>query len=206
MPTNYASMIYKYAKEVKGARKEFARVRGIKKEVAVRRRVPMEGWVKLNVDGASKGEGRIAGCGGLIWECRGKWICGYSRKLGSCSAMRAEVWAVLTGLELAIKYNCNRVVVESDSVVVVSILKAMQVDDAPVPKIVQQIGSVFCHFCSIAFVHVYREANSCADAMANYSFMQADIRVVFDRPPVVNRLLLNDYMGIAYPRLVLIQE
>ena len=121
--------------------------------------------------------------------------------------MRAEIWAVLAGFELAIRYNCLKIIVESDSLAVISKLKVLQVDDKPVCNLLQKIGRVLCHFSSIEFVHVYREANSCADALANYSLVQEEDRVEFDSPPViVNSLLFSDCMGTVYPRLVLIQE
>ena len=62
--------------------------------------MPREGWVKINIDGASKRELKLASCGGLIRNSNGDWICGFAWKLGFCTAIKAEFWAVLTGLEV----------------------------------------------------------------------------------------------------------
>ncbi|MCI88500.1 ribonuclease H protein, partial [Trifolium medium] len=43
---------------------------------------PGEGWVKLNNDGACKNRGEIAGCGGLFRDSDGRWIKGYTKKIG----------------------------------------------------------------------------------------------------------------------------
>jgi hypothetical protein len=46
---------------------------------------PREGWIKLNCDGAYKDSLGLAGCGGLFRDSDGRWIKGYSRKLGTCT-------------------------------------------------------------------------------------------------------------------------
>ncbi|MCI72558.1 RNA-directed DNA polymerase (Reverse transcriptase), partial [Trifolium medium] len=34
----------------------------------------------------------LAGCGGLFRNSDGRWIKGYSRKIGTCGAFSAEMW------------------------------------------------------------------------------------------------------------------
>lgn len=43
-----------------------------------RREFPPEGWVKLNFDGASKRNPRLARCGGLLRNDNGVWLNGVS--------------------------------------------------------------------------------------------------------------------------------
>ncbi|MCI28245.1 ribonuclease H protein [Trifolium medium] len=59
---------------------------------------PVEGWVKVNIDGACKSES-VAGCGGIIRNNRGGWLGGFAKHIGSCSAFVAELWGVLEGLK-----------------------------------------------------------------------------------------------------------
>lgn len=42
---------------------------------------PSNGIVKVNTDGASKGNGGAAGCGGLIRDSFGCWIAGFTRRI-----------------------------------------------------------------------------------------------------------------------------
>ncbi|PNX86236.1 ribonuclease H [Trifolium pratense] len=52
---------------------------------------PLEGWVKLNTDGASK-DGRISRCDGIVRDSGGHWLGGFAKYLGACNAFVAELW------------------------------------------------------------------------------------------------------------------
>ena len=64
-----------------------------RQELLVRWCAPVEGWVKLNVDGASKGNPGIAG-GGVLRDHYGNWIQGFACNLGWCSSVKAEFLAL----------------------------------------------------------------------------------------------------------------
>ncbi|KAK4258121.1 hypothetical protein QN277_007613 [Acacia crassicarpa] len=168
---------------------------------------PGSGWVKLNVDGASRGEGNLAGCGGLLRGSDGEWIAGFARKLGSCSANKAELWGVLTGLQVAKICNLEQIIVECDSVAVVQLLSKLQADGIADSDttLLTEIYRFLQKFSSVACVHVYREGNKCADSLANLSFDQEDFFVCFDTPlGVIVDCLYSDSRGISYPRHILI--
>ena len=59
------------------------------------------GWVKLNTDGAWKGVGTLARCGDLLRDSDGRWIKGYTKKIGSCDVFHAELWGIYLGLDRA---------------------------------------------------------------------------------------------------------
>jgi len=54
-----------------------------------------EGWIKLNSDDACKDRGKIADCGGLFHDSDGRWIKGYTKKIGACDALHVEKWEVV---------------------------------------------------------------------------------------------------------------
>ncbi|KAE8664333.1 hypothetical protein F3Y22_tig00112800pilonHSYRG00027 [Hibiscus syriacus] len=62
---------------------------------------PCAGTFKPNTDGAFNPSSKAAGGGGLIRNNNGEWIVGYSRNIGHCSGLQAELWALLDGLHLA---------------------------------------------------------------------------------------------------------
>ena len=63
---------------------------------------PPEKWFKLSTNGASSGNPSKAGGGGLIRDCNGRWIKGFSRSIGHASNFVAEFWALRDGLKLAL--------------------------------------------------------------------------------------------------------
>ncbi|KAH9307621.1 hypothetical protein KI387_035532, partial [Taxus chinensis] len=54
----------------------------------------LQGWIKLNFDGASKGNPKKYCCGGVFYDHQGKFILGYYCNLGIQSNHVAEVDAV----------------------------------------------------------------------------------------------------------------
>ncbi|KAJ7949868.1 Ribonuclease H protein [Quillaja saponaria] len=69
--------------------------------VQVRWHFPNLGWVKLNVDGASKCNGNLSSCGGVLWDERGHWISCFSVNLGTRGNVEAGLFSLLHGLTLA---------------------------------------------------------------------------------------------------------
>ena len=49
------------------------------------------GWVKLNIDGAFKGNPGLAGCGGVVRNEDGRWIAGFARRIGVTTSFVAEL-------------------------------------------------------------------------------------------------------------------
>ena len=69
----------------------------------VRWNKPSFGWHKLNTDGDSIGNPGKAGGGGVIRDCHGDWVKGYSRSIGYTTFVLVEWWALRDGLILAIQ-------------------------------------------------------------------------------------------------------
>ncbi|PNY11317.1 ribonuclease H, partial [Trifolium pratense] len=84
---------------------------------------PEDGWILLNIDGASK-NGATAGCGAILRNSHGQWISGFSRNLGRCNAYLAELWGVFDGLRLARERGITKLKVHVDSQIVVQTLNS----------------------------------------------------------------------------------
>jgi len=65
---------------------------------------PSPGWVKINIDGATKGSSGLATCGGIFRESMGEFIGGFSSFLGVQDALIAEFYEVIHGIEQAQKW------------------------------------------------------------------------------------------------------
>ncbi|KAL4379262.1 hypothetical protein GQ457_02G040270 [Hibiscus cannabinus] len=88
---------------------------------------PPHGWVKANVDGAVRLHDSAAVCGGLIRDEEGNWLIGFSRSLGCCSVLFAELWGVHDALKHAWSMGHRCLILESDSADVVDMFNKQQV-------------------------------------------------------------------------------
>ena len=90
---------------------------------------PMIGWVKVNIDRASKGNSSMVGSGGGVRNHLGSWVGGFVLNVDFGTSVLAEVWATFHGLSLAWKLGYPNVVLEVDSKLVVQMIQARQTSD-----------------------------------------------------------------------------
>ncbi|KAF7823154.1 putative WRKY transcription factor 31 [Senna tora] len=83
---------------------------------------PLEGWWKLNTDGACSGNPGPFAIGGIIRNQLGNWISGYSGYVGTGTALKAELWAISSGIKLASNLGCKHLWIESDSLLACNLL------------------------------------------------------------------------------------
>lgn len=73
----------------------------LRREVLICWEFPPTNWIKLNSNWASKGEARLASCGGVLRNHMGKWLRGYTANLGAASVVEDEIWGLYYGLYIA---------------------------------------------------------------------------------------------------------
>jgi ribonuclease HI len=64
----------------------------------------------------------LAGYSGLLRDSDDRWLTRYSRKIGTCDAISAEMWGCTLGMQLAWRQDFHHLLVESDSKVLVDII------------------------------------------------------------------------------------
>ena len=151
--------------------------------VQVRWFKPPAGWFKLNLDGASCGNLGKAGGGGILRDCNGLWIKGYARSIGFATTIIAEFWALRDGLKLALNEGIQRLIVELDANVVVDLIKTNAATNKPYAPLLYDCRYLLTRLTQAQVVHVYREGNCYADALAKWGSNMLEGFVVFDRPP-----------------------
>ncbi|PNX95557.1 ribonuclease H [Trifolium pratense] len=163
---------------------------------------PVGNYVKLNTDGSCK-EGKRAGCGGVIRGNQGEWLGGFAKGVGQCSAFVAELWGVLEGLLLAKRLGFSTVELSIDSKAVVHVVISGRTQGADGYAIVKKIRRLLKMDWNVKILHEYREANKCADALANIG-CNLDHEVIFYEacPMEIGYILLADQLGISTPRLI----
>ncbi|KAG7579199.1 hypothetical protein ISN45_Aa03g033600 [Arabidopsis thaliana x Arabidopsis arenosa] len=167
--------------------------------------VPLDGWVKVNTDGASHGNPGKATAGGVLRDMTGSWMVGFALHIGVCSAPMAELWGVYYGLYLAWERRATRVEVDVDSEMVVGFLTTGISDAHPLSFLVRLCHGFIARDWIVRISHVYREANRLADGLANYAFsLRLGFHLLESIPSCVASIALDDIRGTAISRQVCI--
>jgi ribonuclease HI len=120
-----------------------------------------------------------------------------------CSAYLTELWGVIDGLRLARDRGITKLKVQVDSRVVVQTLNSSNTGSVVGWRLIREIRQLLALDWEIRICHIYREANACADALANMGCDQGlGLRVYEQCPASLSSLLLMDVMGIATPRVI----
>ena len=124
-------------------------------------------WL-LMIDGAARGNPGPAGCGAAICDENGVVVRELSRYLGHATNNVAEYEALLMGLEVLIELNRKKIVVQSDSQLLVRQLNGQyRVKDEKLKVLHQRATGLLRQFAAYRIVHVRREFNKIADRLAN---------------------------------------
>lgn len=175
-----------------------------RQEILVSWEFPPHSWFALNTDGAARGCPGPAGGGGLIRDHLGTLHYAFSANYGHCSAFRAELKAVEMGLELAIRMGISKVMLQMDNQAAILALQGSDDYGGECAHIVQHCRNLIINNSwEVLLRHVYREGNRAADWLANVGVMQNSRMELIQVPPLeLGRILHEDLMGVARPRLV----
>ncbi|KAE8692339.1 hypothetical protein F3Y22_tig00110840pilonHSYRG00107 [Hibiscus syriacus] len=144
----------------------------------------MEGSVKLNTNGASKGNPGVAGIGGLLRSASGECIIGFAAHLGICTSVAAELYAIRIGLSIAWKYGYCNAVCEVDAQVVLHLLESGNASTHPLGVITDDIRILKARNWNLTFQYTFREGNFCADSLSKMGCDLDEDLAVFSSPPV----------------------
>jgi hypothetical protein len=86
---------------------------------------PPSGFLKLNFDGATKGNPGVAGAGGVIRDSGGNIIRLYTGSMGN-STNNTKFGALELGLEILSRERMTNTIVEGDSTLVINMVKRLQ--------------------------------------------------------------------------------
>ena len=163
---------------------------------------PEQGWMKLNTDGSSLGNPGLAGGGGVVRDWIGRWIVGFTRKIGITTGLLAELWAIRDGLMLCIERNFSKVEVELDAKAVVDMLIDLQYDNMSISSILEDCKLLVSQIPQTKIKHCYREANRCADRLARKGAELNESLAIFDNPPLdILNVVEADIKGACLDRL-----
>lgn len=116
---------------------------------------PEERWMKSNTDGSSLGNPRLAGGGGVIRDWTGRWIAGFSRKIGITSSLMAELWAIRNGLMLCVDRNLVMVEIELDAKSIVDMLENSQYTNISISSLLEDCRKLINEIPRVRIKHCY---------------------------------------------------
>lgn len=149
------------------------------------------GWVKLNTDGAANAEGSRSVAVGVFRDSNGSWLLSFQRALGRGSTLNSELWAILLGLHVARMKGYVKVCVESDCLMVVSMIKD-SINGAASETITRTIKEFLGQFEDFKVQFARREGNLVADYFAKTCESDlVDVHII-DVPSTHLRMLLSD--------------
>lgn len=110
------------------------------------------------------------------------------------------MWGVYRGLTIILEKSMTHILIETDSEQVVLFIKG----DTP-PNFAQRAlledTKFLMHRCNCSISYTPREANKCADGLANLGATHQDNLVVLDDPPsAIVSLLIADMVGASCVR------
>ncbi|KAF7843708.1 putative ribonuclease H protein At1g65750 family [Senna tora] len=164
---------------------------------------PPIGWWKVNVDAACLPNCFAMRCGGIIRDSDGRFVKGFTSNLGMCFVLQAELWGVSHGLEVAWSLGAKNLIVESDSVTVVDLVRKGHSELHPNGALLERINHWIMKEWDVKVSHVFREANSAADWISKNPLVDSfDLVLLEDPPQCLSDILLKDLSGLGIDRLV----
>ena len=158
----------------------------------------------LNTDGAGKGNLGPADAGEVLRNDKGEWIIGFSEYLEHCSAMTAELKAVLRGLRIAKEMGTQKVWFRLDSSVLVGMLTDHKHGHPEYQFLLQRCKQLLkLADWEVKITHCFRETNRVADKLASLG-ATGRLGVEIYRVPPMEALdvLYADNMGVLWPRQI----
>ncbi|KAL0303262.1 UNVERIFIED_CONTAM: putative ribonuclease H protein [Sesamum radiatum] len=137
---------------------------------------PDPGWVKLNTNGASKGNPGLAGAGGNVREYEGKVIFAFSEPIGLTNNMVAEMHVVLRGLGICLKKGFSKVWLELDALYIIHLISKQVRGAWYIQNMLQHIQ--YLQQMEVRISHIFREENQAADYFANQALEIDEISII----------------------------
>lgn len=143
------------------------RVDNKKKRDNIAWRFPNYDWIKVNFDGAAKGNPGKAGGGGVTRNAQGRCIVAFASPFGTQNNHVAEAMAMLKSLQLAQEFKFKKVWLEGDSLNIIQVLKGISSVSWNIANIIKNAKTILNNYVSIILTHTFKEGNKVADILAN---------------------------------------
>ncbi|XP_060216354.1 uncharacterized protein LOC132643852 [Lycium barbarum] len=137
---------------------------------------PDNGWIKCNIDGASRGNPGRSSWSFCVRNSDGDLIYAQAKEMkdGHFSNTHAEVEAILQALRYMNRMNILQMVVETDSMLLKNVIEKRWNCPWHIINILEEIWRIMGER-TILINHIFREGNKLADFLANVAFDKGDV-------------------------------
>lgn len=157
--------------------------------------------MKLNSDGAVVQLGNKAATGGVLRDDSGSFIRGFASHIGPAAITEAELRGLQMGLKIALAHGVPKLIIESDSLSAVQLLKMGCSPLHPYHSIVHDIQMDLQRLRACYVTHVLREANQVADDFAKFGLsLDMCSRIFWRLPSFASLPVQADLTGTLFPR------
>ncbi|XP_059065832.1 uncharacterized protein LOC131857372 [Cryptomeria japonica] len=139
----------------------------LRKRVACKWHPPGKGWLKLNFDGASRGNPRVVGIGCSIHNWEGKEIFLRAHPIGIKTNNWVELVTLLEGLNLCKKMGVKNLDIEGDSTITINALRKGSIPNWRLNSLLTWAIELCKGYERFMINHIYREGNKRAHELAN---------------------------------------
>ena len=167
-------------------------------QVQVRWIKPPSGWVKLNTDGSVFGDPIKVDRGGILRCNNGDWIARFARKLRNITSTVAKLWALKDGLTMAKQLGIENICIEMYAEFIVHLVSSPSVVNLMLEPLFTDCRNLIKTFPNYLMVHVFREANSCANRLDRMGAeLISDFQFLYNPSNVVVDLLIREKAGFV---------
>ncbi|GLJ18308.1 hypothetical protein SUGI_0323980 [Cryptomeria japonica] len=159
---------------------------------------PSQDWVKLNFDGASKGNLREVGFGAIIRSNYSKIIHGVYSGMDKATNNEAKIRPLEAGLNLCIQNGISKVLIEGDSQIIINDIIKSKFECWKLCKWFPRINHLLELIGTFEIKHVYREGNRLADYLANLGVVCKDNKITFDQHSASNDIINHIKMDASH--------
>ncbi|MBA0804088.1 hypothetical protein Gohar_014242, partial [Gossypium harknessii] len=122
-------------------------------------------WVYLNTDDSVRIDEGFVADGGYVRDYNGEWIIRFSRYLGNCTMLEAELWGILNGLNLILDRRFENTLIQTDCIEAINAIMEDSSGNSN-SALVRRIHHTLKMFKQWKIQHTPREENLIADSLA----------------------------------------
>lgn len=165
--------------------------------------LPEHDCVKINTDGASRGNPGRSSIGFAIRDSEGDMRYAREKEIQEVTNIEAEANVILEAVKHCVQYGYFNILIQTDSLLMKNVVDGTWESPWAVDVYVEEIKE-YMRSCNCRISHIMREVNKLADYLANYALDNGDYEAHnFAQLETQGKRIVNtDKMQCPYLRII----